>query len=275
MHSYIGIAFMNTKKSLGQNFLKSKEAIREIVKSAYVSDGETILEVGPGKGVLTRAILDAGARVIAVEKDDRLTGFLSERFSGELSLGRLVIVNGDILKKEPSELGLERGKYKIVANIPYYITGSFLRKFLSSPLHPSVMVLMLQKEVAKRIVASDRKESILSISVKSYGSPKYVLSVPRKYFSPEPNVDSAIVLIDHINKDFFTDSGLDENDFFKLVKKSFSQKRKKLANNLPCDKSKSAKILSEMGMDKDIRAENVSLDGWKRIALALRNDIIA
>ena len=177
---------MYAKKSLGQHFLKSERALSSIIESAKISPGETILEIGPGLGVLTEKLLDAGAKVIAVEKDDSLFVFLKEKFGEKINL-----IHEDILDFDSNDLG----KYKIVANIPYNITGAILEKFLSADNQPESMVLLVQKEVAERIVARNNKESILSISVKAYGDPKYIEKVLAGSFVPAPNVDSAIILI--------------------------------------------------------------------------------
>ncbi|MEI6345654.1 MAG: 16S rRNA (adenine(1518)-N(6)/adenine(1519)-N(6))-dimethyltransferase RsmA [bacterium] len=259
------------KKSLGQNFLKSKEAVRDIVSAADIQPGDNILEIGPGKGVLTEALLaklSSGGRLIAIEKDDRMIPLLREAFAGSLASGKLILIHGDILEmtlEKLAECGLREGQYKIIANIPYYITGQLLRMFLESAYQPSKMVLMLQKEVAQRIVARDGKESILSISVKAYGTPKYIAKVPAKYFSPEPKVDSAILLIDKISKQFFLDRLLTETAFFEVVKKGFSHKRKILASNLEIPAEKRAETLATLGLGEKVRAEEVTLEHWGKL----------
>jgi len=256
------------KKSLGQNFLKSKEAVRDIVSAADIQLGDTILEIGPGKGVLTEALLaklTEGGRLIAIEKDDRMIPLLRETFAGSLASGTLILIHGDILEmtaEKLAECGLREGQYKIIANIPYYITGQLLRMFLESSFQPNKMVLMLQKEVAQRIVARDGKESILSISVKAYGTPKYIAKVPAKYFSPEPAVDSAILLIDNISKQFFKKYQLTEAAFFETVKRGFSHKRKILASNLEIPSGRRTEILSTLGVEEKVRAEEISVEQW-------------
>jgi 16S rRNA (adenine1518-N6/adenine1519-N6)-dimethyltransferase len=274
---------MQAKKSLGQNFLKSKAALREIVEAADIQTDDIILEIGPGKGILTAALLEKISsteigiknRIVAIEKDDRLISNLQEMFATEIADKRLEIIHGDILEIDPRALGLIAGKYKIVANIPYYITGQFLRMFLSGDCQPSRMVLMLQKEVAKRIVARDKKESVLSISVKAYGQPKYISTVEAKYFSPEPKVDSAILLIEQISKEFFTtdfkrdgsekEKEQKEKHFFSFVKKGFLHKRKMLAQNLEIPLVKRDEIFSKIGANTKVRAEDISLEQWKKL----------
>jgi 16S rRNA (adenine1518-N6/adenine1519-N6)-dimethyltransferase len=174
--------YHKAKKSLGQNFLKSAQALSTIVRASRLAPTDTVLEVGPGKGVLTKELLKQ-SKVIAVEKDRELISHLKETFRDHCDSGKLRLIEGDILEMSPQDLNLNNHSFKIVANLPYYITGQFLRQWLSGDIQPSHMTLMLQKEVAKRIVAHDGKESILSISVKAYGTPRYIETVKAKYFS--------------------------------------------------------------------------------------------
>lgn len=262
---------MRAKKSLGQHFLKSKNVLGLIIKAADISPTDTVLEVGPGKGVLTEALLEKAGRVIAVEKDDRLIDVLKQKFRNELLQKRFTLIHEDILRFNPSDYKLKTNNYKLVANIPYYITGALFKKFLSgeSPARtgppsggpPSRMVLLVQKEVAERIVARDGKESILSISVKAYGKPRYVATVGKKNFSPAPAVDSAILLIEAISRSFFDD--IDEDDFFALVKTGFSRKRKFVMNNVKKLLPQSAAICKQAGIPSKARAEDLSLQNWK------------
>ena len=265
---------IRAKKSLGQNWLKSQAILADIIEAGEVEAGDMVLEVGPGQGVLTEKLLGAGAKVIAVEKDDRLIDFLTAKFHLGVKLpsekrGNLTLIHDDILEFDPAKAGLKAGEYKIIANLPYYITGQFLRQTLESAGPPSLMVLMLQKEVAERIIGSPHplgseapklKESILSISVKAYGTVKYIKTVPKKYFSPQPKVDSAILKIDRISKNFFND--LSEPKFFALVKKGFAQKRKMLKGNLKCPLA----VLNQCSIAAKARAEELSLREWKCLA---------
>lgn len=196
------------KKSLGQHFLHAPNVVGAMIHAARIEPGMIVLEIGPGKGILTSGLLKSGAKVIAVEKDERAIEYMKENFAVEIDSGKLKLVQDDILEIEPQDLGLEKNKYIIVANIPYYITGEILRKFLTAEVYPSRMVLLVQKEVAKRIVTTDKKESILSISIKAYGEPKYIDTVPKRFFRPIPKVDSAIILIDKIGKGFFKDNSV-------------------------------------------------------------------
>jgi len=250
------------KKSLGQNFLKNGAIINEIVKVVQVAEMDTVLEIGPGQGVLTEALLATGATVIAVEKDDRLIDVLNEKFSDYISRGLFKLIHGDILdcsKSDFEQWGIREGKYKIVANIPYYITGQILRQFLERDCQPALMVLMVQKEVAERIITRDGKESILSVSVKAYGEPKYIRTVARGNFQPAPNVDSAVLLINNISKNYF--DSISENRFFEIIKKGFGQKRKMLKGNLGLTEE----ILVNSGISPKARAEELNLTQWKNL----------
>lgn len=253
---------MKAKKSLGQHFLKSERALNTIVEVAQILPEETVLEIGPGQGALTEKLLTAGAEVWAVEKDDALFALLKEKFQEEINAENLTLIHGDILDFDISYYLLPTTYYKLVANIPYNITGAILEKFLSSEQQPKQMVLLVQKEVAERIVAKGGKESILSISVKAYGCPRYVEKVPAGAFAPAPKVDSAIIAIENISKDFFAD--FSETAFFKLLKAGFSSKRKKLSSNLSNLYQKEAVIsaFNELGLDENTRAEDIPLEKW-------------
>ena len=289
------------KKSLGQNFLKSEKILAKIIQTADLKDGDLVLEIGPGKGVLTEKLLEKVKKVVAVEKDARLIEFLRNKFALDIQNGKLELISADILDFQlpnfrfghsMSKFG---GRYKIVANIPYYITGKFLRKFLSADCQPSKMVLLLQKEVARRIVGSAKteggakqtvKESILSISVKVYGEPKYIQTVKAENFAPAPKVDSALLLIDNISKNFF--KNIDEAVFFQLIRAGFSKKRKMLVNNLSQrergvgsthlvvgvpsgGKEGLVQIFEKVGLSPKIRAEDLSLSEWQNLYRARGN----
>lgn len=265
-------------KHLGQNFLTSKKIIEDIIRAADLSPDDVVLEAGPGKGILTEAILEKIPRgkLIAVEKDKRLVEYLNKKFAAVYS--NLEIIYGDILKFDSGKLKANEVKsYKIVANIPYYITSRFLRNFLESDYQPSRMVLMLQKEVAERIACPNGcKESILSISVKAYGEPKIIKKVPAEFFSPKPKVDSAILLINNISKDFFTKNKLDEKNFFELARAGFAHKRKFLIKNLSdCSKlgfqqqQQWRNVFDNCGISEKARAEDLKLEDWKCFAKGL------
>jgi 16S rRNA (adenine1518-N6/adenine1519-N6)-dimethyltransferase len=255
----------NAKKSLGQNFLHAPNIISEMVHAGKISKDDFVLEVGPGKGALTSKLLESGARVIAVEKDDRAIPFLTEKFDSEIKNGQLKLIHGDILEFDPASHGLQKGSYIIIANIPYYISGEFLRKFMEMENTPTRIVVMLQKEVAKRITSE--KESILSISIKIYGTPKYLVTVPRKLFRPIPNVDSAVLVIENISKNFFIESKIDEKYFFEILKAGFAHKRKVLIKNLEDKISKEtlSMIWEKENISRTARAEDLSPEMWKKI----------
>ncbi|MDB5259587.1 MAG: hypothetical protein JWO73_795 [Candidatus Taylorbacteria bacterium] len=279
------------KKSLGQNFLHAPHIIGAMIHAANVAEavprGMSVLEVGPGKGVLTEGLLAAGAHVVAVEKDDRAIPFLQEKFAKEIAEGKLELFHGDILDfgreggdeaADFSELKkkLAPGKYIVVANIPYYITGELLRMFLESDAQPARMVLMVQKEVADRIVTRgdngrlDGKESILSISIKAFGEPKYIVTVPARNFRPAPNVDSAVILIDKITNSFFSQN-ISKLAFFRIVKAGFAHKRKVLIGNLSeiIPREILDKVWITCGLDQKVRAEEIRVETWGKMLLEL------
>jgi 16S rRNA (adenine1518-N6/adenine1519-N6)-dimethyltransferase len=258
--------FIPAKKSLGQNFLKSKLALFKMIEAGEIDKEDTILEVGPGKGALTEKLLTVAKKVMAVEKDDRLIELLQEKFALEIAQNKLEIIHADILDFKPEDnsvLALSlfkktNKKYKIIANIPYYITGQFLRKFLADGPQPERIVVMVQKEIADRIIAREGKESLLSLSVKAFGEPKKILKVDKENFSPAPKVDSAILAITNINRNKFNNNKDLENNFFTLIKAGFASKRKILSSNLknilPPEKISTLKI--------NIRAEDLKLEEW-------------
>jgi len=276
------------KKSLGQNFLKSDKAIREIVSAGDLKSGDTVLEIGPGKGVLTKELLATGAKVIAIEKDDRLIIHLNQEFSNEIAKGKFVIIHADILDmvyKDDENIVMstnlakllgskpaDRGGYKLIANIPYYITGEIIERFHTVANNPSLMVLLVQKEVAERILAKpvknneSGKESILSIAVKIYGDPKIVSIVPRGAFSPAPNVDSAIICINNI-KHFGKSS--EEKQFFDILHAGFAHKRKLLLSNiktLPAGlQNKIKSTVEKNNIINTVRAEDLPVAIWKQM----------
>ncbi len=243
---------MQKKKSLGQHFLRSGAYLSAVAEAAKVERGDLVLEVGPGEGTLTEVLLRRGAKVVAVEKDARLITFLKNKFAGQ----NLHVVEGDALEFEPAYK-----KYKVVGNIPYYITGALFKKFLSAKHQPSTLVFLVQKEVAERI-AREKKESILSLSIKAYGVPKYVKTVPRGAFAPAPKVDSAILLVEKVSRKHFANPEHEER-FFALIKKGFAQKRKFLLSNIG---KEYAERFAKLGLSPKTRAEDVPLEVWLALA---------
>ena len=253
------------KKSLGQHFLTSKSYLRAIADAAQLSAGDTVVEIGPGKGSLTAELLSRGANVIALEKDRRLIPFLHERFSHQIMSGQLRIIETDALDFEPSSWSLKPGAWRLIGNIPYYITGALLSKYLTEQAQPSTIVFLVQKEVAERIARS-KKESLLSLSVKAYGTPKYIKTVPAGAFAPPPKVDSAILQISNVSRNNFV-SDLHEENFFKLIHAGFAHKRKQLGRNLePLIGKDYSNILQNVGISPSTRAEDVPLAGWLELA---------
>lgn len=276
---------IKAKKSLGQHFLRSPSVLAKIISAANVKSGEAILEIGPGEGVLTGALLKAGANVVAVEKDNRAYGLLKEKFNEAVAGGQLRIIHGDILDPKL----FFNHPYSIVANIPYYITGAILEKFLEHEPRPNRMILLVQREVAERIVGHGRsaggsrgagsgKESILSISVKAFGTPRVVAKVPRGAFVPAPTVDSAILAIENISGQRFKDAGVPIEKFFGIIRAGFAHKRKFLIRNLEAilnagqsntrqlNSDRLKKIWQELNLNEKVRAEDMPLSQWFDIA---------
>ena len=262
---------LRAKKSLGQNFLTSRSAAQKLVSSCGVMESDTVVEVGPGKGMITEILLAHAKKVIAVEKDETLVRFLKEKFADEVASGKLLVVSGDILEFKPASYKLQAKSYKLIGAIPYYITGTFLRMFLTAQEQPETIGLIIQKEVADRIVARDKKENLLSLSVKAYGVPQYVEKVGRKNFRPAPNVDSAILVVKNISRAFFDD--VSESMFWSIVHAGFAHKRKRLMKNLSLQNSVTTETLERVfascRIPKDVRAENLPLDDWGCLAKAI------
>lgn len=247
------------KKHLGQNFLIDETILQKIVKTADISKNDTVLEVGPGLGVLTAELAKKAKKVIAVEKDAESVKILKQILK---DYKNIELIQGDILK---IDLSLQEN-YKIVANIPYYLTSPLIRKFLEYENPPKEMVLLVQKEVAERICAKPGKMSLLAVAVQFYSQPKKIFNVSKNSFWPKPKVDSALIKISNIKRPI----DIDIEKFFKVVKAGFSSPRKQLINNL----SKGLKIKKEiiqdifkkLNIDFKIRAEALSVEEWKRIA---------
>lgn len=245
---------------MGQHFLRDKRVLERIIDAAQIGSGDTVLEVGPGTGVLTRELATLAKKVIAVEKDERLVKYLCAKFAGEKNIE---IMEGDILKIQMSKSKYQINdkklkipkKYKIVANIPYYITGHFLRAFLESARRPTSITIMVQKEVAERIVARPPQMNLLALSVQAFGKPKILFRVPREAFSPKPAVQSAVIEIEAIGNDFFKKNKIAQEKFFAFAKKAFQQKRKTLKNSL--------------GIPSGKRPQELSLGDWVKIARKL------
>lgn len=259
---------MFAKKSLGQNFLMHPQIAERIADAAKLPEGATVFEIGPGTGMLTRALLANGnvKKVLAIEADDALAPQLEEAFAAEIASGTLELIHGDVREFDPSAL---KGEYHLVANIPYYITGEIIRSFLTAAHKPASMTLLVQKEVAERIARSP-KESLLSLAVKVFGKPEYCFTVPRGAFRPAPNVDSAVLAIRDIDPAMLAGKGQEEA-FFSILRAGFAHKRKRLAKNLEAVAApeRIAAAFEAAALNKDIRPEDVSLGTWRRLAASL------
>ena len=263
---------LKAKKSLGQNFLRDAEILNDIVESAPVTARDFVLEVGPGEGDLTRVLLGKGAKVYCVEKDSRAIPLLERKFGKEIEQGLYSLVEGDALDVNPEDFFKSDQSYRIVANIPYYITGLLIRHFLETDHKPESITLVVQKEVAERIAVS-KKESILSLSVKAYGEPRCVRTIEAKYFDPVPKVDSAILHISNISNKFFERAPFTADEFFKLIKLGFAQKRKVLIKNLSQEHPREVlkEVFEKLSLIETIRAEQLSVDVWRKLLTEIKN----
>lgn len=254
-----------TKKSLGQNFLNSKVVPGWLCDAGEVGKGDTILEIGPGTGALTEELLSRGAFVLALEADLRAIEVLEGKFQEEITSGQLVIKHADARELDLSNLGLKDHVFKVVANIPYYLTGYLFRTLLSGEIQPSTLVFLVQKEVGKRAAANiqrGEKESLLSLSLQAFGEVKYVKSVGRGHFTPSPKVDSAIVAVSRVNRDKFLEHSADF--FFEILHLGFGSKRKQLLGNLAKKYSRPRllEIFNKAEIAADARAEDVPMWKW-------------
>jgi len=258
-------------KSLGQNFLVDEKVLDKIIQAAELDKNDLVIEIGPGLGVLTKELSKKCKRIIAIEKDKKLAELLRVVLSPDKGgLGEIEIINDDILKTNINELVKKYSpdeKYKLVSNIPYYITSPVIKLFLENKIQPQIMVLLVQKEVAERICAKPGKLSVLALSVQIYGKPKIAGYVSKLSFYPEPKVDSAILKISGIKKEFPDDY---YKNIFRIIKIGFSSKRKKLINNLSAglhiNKDDAIKMLRKAKINPNARAQELGLGDWKKLA---------
>ncbi|KKP98499.1 MAG: Ribosomal RNA small subunit methyltransferase A [Candidatus Moranbacteria bacterium GW2011_GWD2_36_12] len=261
---------LKAKKSLGQNFLKDADVLGRIIKAANLSQDDVVIEVGPGQGVLTELLAGVCKKVIAIELDDRLIEPLHTKFVDNKNVE---IIHDDILKINLPELlttnNIQPITYKVVANIPYYITAPIIRLFLETKIPPSEVIFMVQKEVAERICAKPGAMSILAVSVQYYAKAEFLFTVFKESFEPVPKVDSAIIKITH-NLQLTTDNKEKTKKFFRVVKSGFSAKRKTLINNLSnglqIDKKEIEEKLGSIGFSPSVRAQELGVEDWKKLA---------
>jgi 16S rRNA (adenine1518-N6/adenine1519-N6)-dimethyltransferase len=229
-----------------------------------------VLEIGPGLGVLTHRLAALAGRVTAVELDDRLIALLEDQFAEQVNVG---IVHGDILALDPAKLTIDNCQlsivnYKVVANLPYYITSPVLRHLLEATRPPELAVVMVQKEVAERVCASPGQMSILAVSVQFYAEPSLVAVVPASAFYPQPKVDSAVLRL--VTRPQPAVPDVDPAHYFRVVKAGFSQKRKQLLNSLSGglqrSKQQARKACEAADIDPQRRAQTLSLEEWGRLA---------
>lgn len=263
---------IHPKKGLGQNFLVDPAHRARIVAAAELTRDDTVLEVGPGPGVLTELIAEQAGRVIAVELDDRLIPYLREWFTDQ---PHVTIVHGDILKLDTGDWGLGMGipnpqspipspSYKVIANLPYYITSAAIRHLLESTPPPELLVLTVQREVAERMVASPPDMSLLALGVQFYCTARIVGRIPAGSFYPVPKVDSAVVRLDRLAEP--AAAGVTAEAFFRVARAGFSQPRKQLRNSLASGMGMAPgdveRWLMAAGIDPHRRAETLTLAEW-------------
>ncbi len=274
---------------LGQNFLKDTSIVDKIISAANLQPDDFVIEIGPGEGVLTEELIKRAGKVIAIELDKNLISSLENKFKDRKNLE---IINADILKINLLNLISEK-KYNVIANIPYYITSPIIRLFLEQGNPPSEMILMIQKEVAERIVAKPGKMSILAVAVQYYADPKILFNVPRTAFEPAPEVDSAVIkIVPYFSSPYLgrgcreaTGEGEEQlpsplnplpkgeeesrKKFFRIVRAGFSGKRKTLLNNFSTsfhlDKKETEEKLKAAGINPTARAQELSIEDWKRL----------
>jgi 16S rRNA (adenine1518-N6/adenine1519-N6)-dimethyltransferase len=250
---------LRARKGLGQHFLIDGEVLKRITSAAELTPSDVVVEVGPGLGVLTRELAQKAGRVIAIELDNKLAAALKQTLA---PFNNVTIINDDVLKIEPKNLATA---YKVVANLPYYITSPVLRHFLEASAKPQLMILMVQKEVAEAIVAKPGEMSLLAVSVQFYGEPRLISYVPAQCFYPPPKVDSAILRINLYPQPRVSD----EAGFFAVVRAGFTTPRKQIANSLAqglgVAKAEALSLLERAGIVSQRRAETLTLEEWARL----------
>jgi 16S rRNA (adenine1518-N6/adenine1519-N6)-dimethyltransferase len=258
------------KKSLGQNFLVDQRALERIVEAAELGPEDIVLEIGPGLGALTRLLAAEAGRVVAVELDQRLVEALKQTATAKADLPNVEIIHGDILELNPADLLEQQGdnfQYKVVANLPYYITSAIIRHLLTAEVRPKLMVVTVQLEVARRITAEPGEMSLLAVGVQFYGRPRIVARIKAGAFYPSPQVDSAVIRIDLDDHPVVEVD--DADSFFEVVRAGFAQRRKQLRNalaaGLALPASEVAQVLNRAGVNPRRRAQTLSLEEWAKV----------
>ena len=257
------------KKSLGQNFLVDRRVVSRILTAADLTHTDTVLEVGPGRGILTGPLAERAASLTAIELDDNLAVALTTEFASQ---PHVRIVHADAREVDIPSLVPQDAPYKLIANLPYYAAQPIIRRFLESEHKPSIMVIMVQREVARNMTAKPGDMSILSVATQLYGKPRIIASVPPRAFRPAPKVTSAIVHIEVYPQPALALDSVDA--FFTLVRAGFSAPRKQVHNclqqglSLPRDEAET--MLSEAGIDPKRRPQTLSLDDWGNLYAAWR-----
>lgn len=257
------------KKWLSQNWLSDEEALDSVIKIAEVQKQDVVLEIGPGPGGLTQALLDYDATVYAVEFDKFLADQLKQKFSEQIDSGQLTVFNEDFINFDLNQLPTD---FKVVANIPYHITSKILDKLLTSKNKPKYISLLVQKEVAQRIAAKQGSLSIMAINAQLKAEVTLGRVVKAELFEPVPKVDSQIVGLKPFQQ---TTLEVDETLFFRVVKAGFSQKRKKLINSLSAgmrvDKGTISSYFEELKIPLNSRAQQLNIEDWQKLALKFNN----
>jgi len=267
------------KKSLGQHFLTSDIVPGWMCSAGNLHSGDIVLEIGPGTGALTKVLLERGALVVALEADARALTILEKTFTAAITTKQLTLIHTDVRTLDLGSIPqINAGQYKVIANIPYYLSGFLFRTFLETSTQPSDLVFLVQKEVAKRITTNfsrGEKHSLLSLSTQVYGTTTYIKTVTRGHFNPPPNVDSGIVAISHISKQRFTTCR--EVDFFTLLHLGFAQKRKQLLGNLAAvyPRDRLISTFAALAVPTNIRAEDVALETWLGLTATLHPQAIS
>jgi 16S rRNA (adenine1518-N6/adenine1519-N6)-dimethyltransferase len=264
-------AGLRARSSMSQNFLVDPEVLEAILEASVPAPGRRVLEIGPGLGFLTRALLDAGARVTAVELDRGLAAFLADDLAGPIDEGRLTLIQGDALDQDLGRL-LEP-PFDVVANLPYHVTSPILHRLLGETPRPSRLVLMVQREVAERIAAVPGQMSYLSVFVQYHARVRIAFTVPPQAFEPAPAVDSAVIVVEPYPDDDRLSTPEAEDALWRLVQAAFRERRKMLHNvlarQLPLEPARVDAALAAAGIAPDRRPQTVAVGEWLALLEAL------